>query len=115
HRRHVLAEPHDRALAEAALDLRERRIKGLRFVHGRSFDETKRCTHVPCSLWPGFDKPTTDAANPLACPFLAMAMVGSVHGLFWVGNMRIYPFTAFKGCGRGRCGLPMETTQWFTT
>ena len=54
HRPVVLAEPHDRALAETALDLRERGIKGLRFVHGRSFDETKRCTHWSCSLWPGF-------------------------------------------------------------
>ena len=45
-RARVLAEPHDRALAEAALDLRQRGIKGLRFVHGRSFDETKRGAHV---------------------------------------------------------------------
>src|SRR5207248_2883535 len=30
----ALAEPHDRALAETALDLGERGIKGLRFVHG---------------------------------------------------------------------------------
>src|SRR6516165_3631961 len=63
HRLHVFAEPHDRALAEAALDLGERGIESFRFVHGRSFDETKRCTHVRCSLWPGFDGLTTDAPN----------------------------------------------------
>ena len=40
HRLVVLAEPHDRALAEIALDLGERGIQGLRFVHGGTFDET---------------------------------------------------------------------------
>ena len=40
HRLVVLAEPHDRALAEIALDLGERGIKGLRFIHGGTFDET---------------------------------------------------------------------------
>src|SRR6516162_3817394 len=40
HRLVVLAEPHDRALAEIALDLRERGIEGLRFIHGGTFDET---------------------------------------------------------------------------
>ncbi len=54
HRLHVLAEPHDRALAELPLDLRQRGIKGFRFIHGRSFDETKCCTHFSRSLWPGF-------------------------------------------------------------
>src|SRR5580700_8118129 len=83
HRVHVLAEPHDRALAEIALDLRERRIKGLRFVHGRSFDEAKRCTHDSCSLWPGIPGPTTDVPAPLA----AMAMSSNVHYLFSVRNM----------------------------
>src|SRR6185437_13160544 len=43
----VLAEPHDRALAELALDLAERGGEGFRFVHGRSFDNTQgRLTHV---------------------------------------------------------------------
>ena len=41
HRLVVLAEPHDRALAEGALDLAERGIKGLRLVHGRTFDDTQ--------------------------------------------------------------------------
>ena len=50
HRLHVLAEPHDRALAETALDLRQRGFKGFRFIHGRSFDETKCCTHFSRSL-----------------------------------------------------------------
>ena len=40
HRLVVLAEPHDRALAEIALDLGERGIEGFRFVHGGTFDET---------------------------------------------------------------------------
>jgi hypothetical protein len=44
HRLHVLAEPHDRALAETALDLGQGGIQRLRFVHGRSFNETKCCT-----------------------------------------------------------------------
>ena len=41
HRLVVLAELHDRALAEGALDLGERGIKGFRLVHGRTFDETQ--------------------------------------------------------------------------
>ena len=40
HRLVVLAEPHDRALAEIALDLGERGIQGLRFIHGGTFNET---------------------------------------------------------------------------
>jgi hypothetical protein len=35
----VLAEPHDRALAERALDLAERGVERLGSVHGRAFDE----------------------------------------------------------------------------
>ncbi len=47
HRLVVLAEPHDRALAELPLDLAERGGKGFRLVHGRSFDDTQgRLTHV---------------------------------------------------------------------
>ena len=70
HRPVVLAEPHDRALAKAALDLGKRRIKGLRFIHGRSFNETKRCctcTHDPCSLWPGIGRPATKRPLPRQC------------------------------------------------
>src|SRR5262249_24823163 len=37
HRLVVLAEPHDRALAETALELGERRITGFRLVHGCPF------------------------------------------------------------------------------
>ena len=90
HRLHIFAEPHDRALAEVALDLRERGIKGLRFVHGRSFDETKRCTHVPCSLWPGFGRPTTHANGPRItpiAPFMGNGEGSNVHHLFLVRNM----------------------------
>src|SRR5579863_1604211 len=62
HRLVVLTEPHDRALAEAALDLRQRGIKGFRFVHGRSFDETKRCTHFRAPY--GRDSRGTEAPRP---------------------------------------------------
>ena len=41
HRLVVLAEPHDRALAEGALDLGERGIQRLRLIHGGTFDETQ--------------------------------------------------------------------------
>src|SRR5208282_640794 len=85
HRRHVLAEPHDRALAEAALDLRERGIKGLRFVHGRSFDETKRCTHVRAPY--GRDSKDTEAPRPLALGPLANGDSTTVHDMFYVRNM----------------------------
>ena len=40
HRFIVLAEPHDRALAEIALDLGERGIKSFRLVHGRTFNDS---------------------------------------------------------------------------
>ena len=46
HRLVVLAEPHDRALAEIALDLGERGIEGLRLVHGGTFDETQRSSSL---------------------------------------------------------------------
>ena len=47
HRLVVLAEPHDRALAELTLDLGERGGERFGLVHGRSFDETQgRLTHV---------------------------------------------------------------------
>ena len=36
----LVTQTHDRALAEIALDLRERGIKGLGFVHGGTFDHT---------------------------------------------------------------------------
>ena len=38
----VLAEPHDRALAEVSLDLRERGLERLLLVHARPFDEAQR-------------------------------------------------------------------------
>ena len=41
----VLAEPHDRALAAIALDLRDRRFKRLLFIHFSSFDEAQRDIH----------------------------------------------------------------------
>ena len=41
HRPVVLAEPHDRALAEGALDLGERGVQRLRLVHGGTFNETQ--------------------------------------------------------------------------
>src|SRR6516162_3338466 len=84
HRLHVLAEPHDRALAEAALNLRQRGIKGFRFVHGRSFDETKCCTHFSRSLWPGFG-----GHERCGLPRRPMAIDSrrSVHDLFSVRNM----------------------------
>src|SRR5208282_5020598 len=47
-----------------------------------------------CSLWPGFGDPTTDAASP----HIGNGDHRSVHDLFLVRNMRIYPFTAFNGC-----------------
>src|SRR5580704_13411390 len=81
----VLAEPHDRALAEIALDLRERGIKGLRFIHGRSFDDAKRCTHVLSSLWLGFGGHGSAARFP-ASP-LAIGDGRSVHDMFFVRNM----------------------------
>src|SRR5262249_100819 len=109
HRLHVFAEPHDRALAEAALDLGERGIESFRFVHGRSFDETKRCcTHVRCSLWPGFDGLTTDAPNgPPACFLCAprVRMGSNVHYLFSVRNM------FFSGLGPGH--FPTPCPFWF--
>ena len=62
----VLAEPHDRALAELALDLAQRGGKGFRFVHGRSFDETQgRLTHDVALLMAGI-RPPDNAA--LAAP-----------------------------------------------
>src|SRR5580704_4547273 len=89
HRLVVFAEPHDRALAKAALDLGERRIKGFRFVHGRSFNETKRCTctHVPCSLWPGFGRPATK--RPL--PGNAKTALYTICSMFAI--------CSFRGCG----------------
>ena len=51
-RRLVLAEAHDRALAEGPLDLAERRIERLRLVHAITLDHTKRrCGHCRCSLF----------------------------------------------------------------
>ncbi len=41
-RRRALAEPHDRAFAETALDLAQRRIERLRLVHGLTLDHPKR-------------------------------------------------------------------------
>src|SRR5205085_10227430 len=41
HRLVVLAELHDRALAEGALDLGERGIEGFRLIHGGTFDHTQ--------------------------------------------------------------------------
>src|SRR5205807_1629001 len=51
HRLAVLAEPHDRALAERALDLGERGIEGLRFVHRGTFDKTQRGGHCSTPLY----------------------------------------------------------------
>src|SRR5262249_23257822 len=67
HRLHVLAEPHDRALAETALDLRQRGIEGFRFVHRRSFDETKCCTHYLALLMTGIRRARKVRPPPLAC------------------------------------------------
>src|SRR5271168_2936454 len=41
HRLLVLAQAHDRALAERALDLRERRVERLGLVHKSSFHDAK--------------------------------------------------------------------------
>src|SRR6185312_5389009 len=58
----VLAELHDRALAELALNLAERGGQGFRLIHGRSFDETQgRLTHVAL-LMAGIRR--TDNARP---------------------------------------------------
>src|SRR5665647_2190762 len=63
HRPVVLAEPHDRALAELPLDLAERGGQGLRLVHGRSFDDTQgRLTHV--ALLMAGNRPPDNAAPP---------------------------------------------------
>ena len=60
HRLVVLAELHDRALAEMPLDLGQRGVQGLGvLVHGNSFDHTQAGrSHVSRSLWPGFEGPT---------------------------------------------------------
>ena len=102
HRLPVLAEPHDRALAEAALDLRQRGIKGLRFVHGRSFDETKRCTHVSVLLMAGIRRAHNGRRNGPAAPFAGNGDGSTVHDLFFVRNMfffgggHIYPLGTCK-------------------
>src|SRR6516162_5146738 len=82
HRLHVLAEPHDRALAEAALDLRQRGIKGFRFIHGRSFDETKCCTHY-LALLNDRDSEGTKGAGLRRWPVTTSNSM-SVHDLFSV-------------------------------
>src|SRR5580700_6953973 len=96
HRLVVFAEPHDRALAKAALDLGERRIKGLRFVHGRSFNETKRCctcTHDPCSLWPGFGRPATKRPLPGNAKS-ALYTICSLFAICSTPSVQIYPARA---------------------
>src|SRR4051812_28740576 len=54
HRLVVLAELHDRALAKGALDLGQRRIKSFRLVHGRTFNDAQRCSHVTLPYAPRF-------------------------------------------------------------
>src|SRR5262249_43611714 len=110
HRLHVFAEPHDRALAEAALDLGERGIESFRFVHGRSFDETKRCcTHVRCSLWPGFDGLTTDAPNgsPGVLPLCSSCGDGKKFTFFVLGSQFV-----FFGVGPGPFPPPCPFWLW---
>ena len=62
----MLAEPHDRALAEGALDLAQRRIQCFLLVHATLLDEAQRrvrhlalhhplgCTQVQCGHCTGF-------------------------------------------------------------
>ncbi len=53
----VLAEPHDRALAEGPLDLRQRRLQRLGLVHGGSFHKAeiglghRRSTFLAWAAW----------------------------------------------------------------
>src|SRR5581483_1615906 len=87
HRLVVLAEAHHRALAELALDLAQRGGQGLRFIHGRSFDDTQ-CwlTHRSRSLWPRFRcGATPNHHRPWAPPESTEA--STVHDLFLVRNM----------------------------
>jgi hypothetical protein len=50
----VLAQAHDRALAERPFDLRERRVERLGLVHRRAFHELEiRLIHDVRSLWQG--------------------------------------------------------------
>ena len=59
----VLAEPHDGAFAEAALDLRDRRFQRLLFIHLSSFDKAQRgIRHVDSPL---FHSPTGPANGAL--------------------------------------------------
>ena len=80
HRLVVLAEPHDRALAEIALDLGERGIKGLRLVHGRTFNETKRWrTHCRAP----YDRDSGDRQRgPRRRPQLTMAAMYTICSRF---------------------------------
>src|SRR5689334_17374659 len=81
HRLVVLAELHDRALAEGALDLAERGIKSFRLVHGRTFNHAQRCSHHPLPYGSRFGGAPNAPLQP------AKADSSLVHYLFSVRNM----------------------------
>ena len=90
HRLVVLAEPHDRALAEGALDLGERGIKGLRLVHGMILRrDAGQLDSLSRSLWPGIRR--ADNAPPAP---VDRCRNRNVHYLFSVRNM----FFSGTGC-----------------
>ena len=83
HRLVVLAEPHDRALAEGALDLRQRGVERLCLVHGGAPSTTRNAGwgHVILLLMTMILR--VDNARMRAVPLKA----GNVHYLFSVRNM----------------------------
>src|SRR5262249_60994565 len=80
----VLAKPHDRSLAEIALDLRERGIKSLRLVHGRTFDETQcGAGHCPTP----YDRDSEERQREPIPRRRSPSRLRTVHDLFCVRNM----------------------------
>ena len=74
----ALAEPHDRALAEGALDLRQRRVDRLRLVliqHGGAFYESQR------RLWHGSGPYGTGKADSKRAPKLYVPVLFSTQAL----------------------------------
>src|SRR5947207_8356288 len=91
HRLVILAQLHDRTLAEGALDLGQRGFKGFRLVHGRTFDDTQGSRahdHAPYGL--RFGAPTSRAAP------LESTADGIVHCLFSSCNV-LFSFYRIRG------------------
>ncbi|CAD5267570.1 hypothetical protein BOSE46_140178 [Bosea sp. 46] len=96
----VLAQAHDRALAESPFDLRERRIERLGLVHRRAFHEPEICLiHDVRSLWQGRDHISIRA---MGMTMVMVCSLSQVLFLFLLGYSESRCLEPFLTKARGR-------------